>query len=130
MDKQAKLELLNSRSGFNRHNGIVIKDVGEGFALAEAELKAEALNPWGMAHGGLVYSLCDVAAGVAANLAERKGVTLSANIQYLHPSRGRYLRAEGRVIKDGRTVTVVETKVYNDENELTAAGTVEIFIIE
>lgn len=130
MTKEEIIQSINSRSAFNEHNGITVVDFGEDYCIVEGEIRPESLNPWGMAHGGFVYSLCDVAAGVAACRFVRKGVTLSGNMYYIRPSKGKKLRAEGKIVKDGKTVVLVETNVYNDEGVHTARGEFQIFITE
>ena len=130
MTKQDKIKLMNSCSGFNMHNGIVISDISDELCVVEGELKPEAMNPLGMAHGGFVYSLCDVAAGALVGQNGGEFVTLSANMSYLRPSQGTRLRAEGRLLKKGRTVCVVDTFVYDDQDRLTARGAFEIYIVK
>ena len=126
MTKKEKLDWLNSRGGYNAHNGIVITDIEDDSCVVETELRPEALNPLGMAHGGLVFSLCDVAAGVLVAQTGQKGVTTSSSMSYLHPSYGSRLRAEGKVLKSGRTITVIEASVYDERGVLTARGTFEL----
>ena len=130
MSKQEKLDELNARCAYNRHNGIVITDISDGLCVVDGELGPQTMNPLGMAHGGFVYSLCDVAAGALVSQFAPKLVTLSANMSYLRPSQGTRLRAEGRLVKKGRTVSVVDTFVYDDQNRLTARGTFEIYIMK
>ena len=127
MTKQDKIKLMNSCSGFNMHNGIVISDISDELCVVEGELKPQAMNPLGMAHGGFVYTLCDVAAGALVGQNGGEFVTLSANMSYLRPSQGTRLRAEGRLLKKGRTVCVVDTFVYDDQDRLTARGNFEIY---
>lgn len=129
MTKEEKLEIINKRCPYNVYNGINAVDIGEDFCVIEGELKNETLNPWGMAHGGFVYSLCDVASGVVVGIGGRTGVTLSSNMHYFHPSKGSRLRAEGRIVKDGKNVVVVETLVFDGSGTLTAKGSFEIFIV-
>ena len=130
MTKQDKIKLMNSCSGFNMHNGIVISDISDELCVVEGELKPQAMNPLGMAHGGFVYSLCDVAAGALVGQNGGEFGTISANMSYLRPSQGTRLRAEGRLLKKGRTVCVVDTFVYDDQDRLTARGTFEIYIMK
>ena len=47
-------------------------------------------------------------------------------MSYLHPSYGSRLRAEGKVLKSGRTITVIEASVYDERGVLTARGTFEL----
>ncbi len=130
MTKEEIMQRVNERCAYNKYNGIEVTDIGKDFCVVEGELRPEAMNPWGMAHGGFVYSLCDVAAGVAVSQLDRRGVTLSGNMYYIRPSKGKKLRAEGRIIKDGRTVVLVETNVYNDEGVHTARGEFQIYVVE
>jgi len=131
MQDKEYLERINSRSPFNVYNGIIVKEVGDGYALIEGEIGPNSTNPWGTAHGGFIYSLCDVAAGIAAaNPKRRPCLTLSGSLYYLRPSEGTYLRAEGRVIKDGRTISLVETNVYSDKGILTARGEFQVYFPE
>lgn len=130
MSKQEKPDELNARCAYNRHNGIVITDISDELCVVEGELVPQTMNPLGMAHGGFVYSLCDVAAGALVRQFEPNFVTLSASINYLRPSQGTRLRAEGRLVKRGRTVSVVDTFVYDDQDRLTARGSFEIYIMK
>lgn len=129
MDKQEYLNLVNTRCEYNKYNHIYTTDIGPDFSVVEVELRPESLNPLGMAHGGLVYSLCDVAAGVAVGQRARTFVTLSGSLNFLRPGKGKKLRCEGRIIKPGRTVNVVETSVYDCSDTLTARGTFEIYTL-
>ena len=65
----------NEFEGFNSHNHIVVTEVGDGTSIVEVKLAPESLNPLGMAHGGLIFTLCDVATGVAARTGGRITVT-------------------------------------------------------
>lgn len=124
------IDSINACCNYNMYNGIKVVDLGEDYCIVEGVLRDETFNPWGMAHGGFVYSLCDVAAGVVVSRGTRQGVTLSGSMRYLRPSRGAKLRAEGKIIKDGRSVAFVETSVYDDEGTLTAQGNFEVFIVD
>ena len=130
MTKTQILEQMNSFRGYNYHNGIRIIDFGKDFAVVEGKLRPEALNPLNIAHGGFVYSMCDTAAGVAVGVTGRSCVTLSSNIHYLRPSTGSALRAEGRIIKDGSHIVMVESTVTDESGSVTAKACFELFIKE
>lgn len=69
----------------------------------------------GLAHGGLVFTLGDVAAGYAALSVlspEFEVVSAELKINFLAAGRAPHLRAEGRVIKPGRRLVVVASDVY------------------
>ena len=126
MDKQRFINKVNTRCEYNKYNHIFVTDVEPESAVVEAELRPESLNLLGMAHGGFVYSMCDVAAGVIIAQYADKFVTLSGNLYFMRPSKGKKLRCEARIIKRGRTVNVVDTCVFDDSGAVTAKGTIEI----
>ena len=127
MTDTEKLKKLNNRSEFNKYNGIVVTQADGGTAVVEIVLCPNSMNPCGSAHGGLIFAMCDVAAGVAASDVGGPCVTQSGNIYFLRPAAGTKLRAVGTVIKRGKTVSVVETKVFSDADELVSAGQFEYF---
>ena len=86
----------NEFEGFNSHNHIVVTEVGDGTSVVEVKLVQESLNPLGMAHGGLIFTLCDVATGVAARTGGRITVTLDSNIQGHGKARRARPRGQGR----------------------------------
>lgn len=92
----------NEFEGFNSHNHIVVTEVGDGTSVVEVKLAQESLNPLGMAHGGLIFTLCDVATGVAARTGGRITVTLDSNIHFLAPRQGHGKARRARLRGQGR----------------------------
>ena len=125
------LKLRQEAGGLNKlmHMHVVTLDK-DGGATVELDLTPELLNPLGMAHGGFVYSMCDIAAGVVVSQYAGKFVTLSGNLYFMRPGKGKKLRCEARIIKRGRMVNVVDTCVFDDSGVVTAKGTFEIYIME
>ena len=111
-EKQRRFDLFNSYDDFNRHNGLRLVDVDDGTSVVEVTLRKEGLNPHGIAHGGLIFTLCDVATGVAARSHGRNTVSQDASIYFLRPgAHTEKLTAKGRVIKEGRTTGYTEAEV-------------------
>ena len=81
----------------------------------------------GFLHAGIVTSLVDSACGYAAySLMPENSRVLSVEfkVNLLNPARGEIFRAEGIVIKPGKTLTVCEGKMFalsNDREKLVAA---------
>jgi len=118
---------LNNKENFALHNGLVVTVIKEKYSEVEAEITPNGLNPQGMAHGGLIFTLCDVATGVAAVSTGRAVLTLNSSINFLAPGRGKKLRAVGECIKDGRTIGLFEARVYDESDKLIAKGDFTIF---
>lgn len=121
------IEYMNTVPDFNYHNGIKLMELRDDFASCKAELTPEAINSQGIAHGGLIFSVCDVAAGFAAANIDRRCVTQAANIYFLRPAQGDYIIATAEPVKNGKTVSVIDAKVFDDQERLVAEAMFSIF---
>ena len=124
------VEYMNEVPDFNYHNGIKLTRLADDFAECKIELTPESMNAQGIAHGGTVFSACDVAAGYAATYIDRRLVTQGASINFLRPVIGEYLIARAQPIKVGKTVSLVESRAYDDQDRLVAVATFTLFYID
>ena len=108
---------------FVDHCRIEALDVREGRTRLRLVLRPEHANNLGIAHGGVICTLLDVALGTAARLkAGRPVVTLDMQTRFLAPGRGTLI-AEGRVTRAGRSVTFCEAEIRDAQGELVASAT-------
>lgn len=80
-------------------------------------------NTRGVAQGGAVATLADLAMGSAIRSALPQGkrvVTVEMKVNYLRPGSGHTLTAEARCVHAGRRFGVAEAKITNDEGTLVA----------
>ena len=89
-------------------------------AKLEVQLTEDALNPYGNAHGGLIFGLGDTAMGIVASSTGKLAVTMSSSINYLRPSKGKRLVAEAEIVKDGKNTCYLKCSFYDDDKNLTA----------
>jgi uncharacterized protein (TIGR00369 family) len=97
-----------------------------GEAVVEFEATEAHANPMGTLHGGVLCDIADAAMGIAysANLGEDESfTTLELKINFLKPIWKARLRAVGRVLKQGRTVGLVECDVTDEKGSLVAHAT-------
>ena len=75
------LKLRQEANGLNKlmHMRVITLDE-DGGATVELDLTDELLNPLGMAHGGTIFTLCDIAAGSAAASHGIVAVTLDSRL--------------------------------------------------
>ena len=74
-------------------------------------------------HGGPFASLVDTVGDYAIGMLLGGGVpTINIRIDYLKPAVGDALTAVARVRRTGRTVTVVDIDVMNEQDQLVALG--------
>lgn len=108
---------------FVRYCGIEALDVTEGRTHLRLIMRPEHTNNLGIAHGGIICTLLDVAMGTAARLtAGSPVVTLDMQTRFLSPGRGT-LEAVGRVTRGGRSILFCEAEIRDAEGVPVASAT-------
>ena len=103
--------------------GFRIVEVEPGRAVFEMEAGSRHANPMGTLHGGILCDIADAAMGIAyaSTLGEGESfTTLELKINFFKPVWNARLRAEGRVVKKGRTVGMAECDVFDEKGSLVA----------
>jgi uncharacterized protein (TIGR00369 family) len=109
-------------------------EVGEGTAAFEGETGAHLLNPAGSVHGGWALTLIDSAAACAGHSLLPAGVgytTIETKANFTRAilkDTGR-VRAEGRVIAQGRQVITCEATVRGGDGKVLAHGTSTLMVL-
>jgi uncharacterized protein (TIGR00369 family) len=112
------------RIPFLRLLGVELAASGPGSAELQLELKDEHLNSWGVAHGGVLMALLDVAMARAGRSLLADGdnaaaVTVEMKTSFFRPARGR-LRACGKVLHRSTTMMYCEAELFDGGGELAA----------
>jgi uncharacterized protein (TIGR00369 family) len=90
--------------------GVTLVRVAPGEVVLELQFRQELTQQHGFLHAGIVTSVMDSACGYAALTLMERGtgvVSVEFKVNLLAPARGDRFRAVGRVVRAGRTVTVV-----------------------
>jgi uncharacterized protein (TIGR00369 family) len=106
--------------------GFRLTSIQPGQAVVELETNETHSNPMGTLHGGVLCDIADAAMGLAyaATLEEGESfTTLELKINFLKPVWKAKLRAVARVVKQGRTVGMVECDIMDDKESLVARST-------
>lgn len=98
---------------FTRRLGLQLTALSEGYACLTMPAGETCLNMWGTPHGGAIFTLCDVASGLAAiALRHEAVVTVSASVDYLSAAAPKgNLTAHGRVDHAGGHTVFCTTDV-------------------
>ena len=91
--------------------GFELVAIEPGSAVIELQTTEVHRNPMGTLHGGILCDIADAAMGIAYASSLNDGetfTTLELKINFLKPIWNARLRATGRVVKQGRTVGLVE----------------------
>jgi uncharacterized protein (TIGR00369 family) len=110
--------------------GAALARVAPGEVALQLPFRSELTQQHGFLHAGIITTVMDTACGYAAlSLMERGAAVLSVEfkVNLLAPARGNLFRAIGRVVRAGRTVTVVsgEFRVIDAESKEQPAASLD-----
>lgn len=108
------------------HLGFRVTAVRKGRVTIELDVRPHHANAIGTLHGGVLCDIADAAMALshATNIAtDETFTTLELKINFLKPVWEGKLRAEGRVIKQGRTIGLTECDVFDEKGSLVAHAT-------
>lgn len=114
--------------------GFELTEVSEGFAVFTGFPSDRVLNPLGTVHGGFALTLLDSCTGCAAHTVLPAGVgyttieTKGNFVRALMPDSGP-VRAEGRVVAQGRTIITCEGKITDARGRIIAHGTSTLMVL-
>lgn len=104
-----------------------------GRALFELAVGPETLNPNGVLAGPAVYTMVDYSMGAATVSLLKEGqycATIEIKMSYMASVRAGIVRCETEVIRPGRRVVFLESKVRDDSGKLIAAATGSFMVID
>ena len=114
-DFAARVRDSFARQPFMQHLGARITSLAPGFCEITVDYRRELTQQHGFVHGGVLASIADSAAGYAAFSLMPAGVsilTVEYKLNLLRPGQGEAMIARARVLKPGRTLTVVQADVF------------------
>ena len=118
-DFEQRIRASFARQGLiNTLNG-KIAHISPGELHIEAPFDERFTQQDGFLHAGIVTTLMDSACGYAAYTlmpADSRVLSVEFKVNFLNPARGERFRAEGRVAKSGKTISVCEGKLFALQN--------------
>ncbi len=79
-------------------------------------------NPQGSLHGGVIATAMDISMGHLCHRYLSTAVTIEMQMRFFRPVTGD-CRAEGRLIRPGKRIVHLESRLYDDGDRLAASGT-------
>lgn len=113
---------MEKERGYIPYCGIeVIEEEKE--CYTRTEIRPEHLNPYGMVHGGLMYTMADTATGLTAGKYMDVPVTLDSDFHFVRNVSSGVLTAKAEIIRGGKHVMWLRARVVADDEILLAEGT-------
>ena len=107
---------------FSEHLGIKVDALEKGMARLSMVIKPEFMTSWGTAHGGSILALLDITLSMSARTLydpPRSVMTIDLSTQFISTATG-LLRAEGRVMKAGKSTIFCEGEARDEKGDLVA----------
>lgn len=112
---------------FGKYLDFHVEEAEENYTLLSLEVRDDLLNPGGTLHGGALVTLADDAMGLALRHIPSY-TTMDIDHRYLRAARsGDRILAEAKLVKNGRTIIIMECKMYNQKEELIGLSTASYF---
>ncbi len=108
-----------------RFLGMDIQDVAPGHAIARLEVTDDLLNPNGVVHGGVLFTMADTAMGKATLTTLEEGqwcASIEIQMRFLRPVHSGGLEADTTVTRRGRKVVHLESRILDTDGTLVATG--------
>ena len=107
---------------YSQHLGIRIDSLEKGVARLSMAIRPEFMTSWGTAHGGSILSLLDITLSMTARTLfdpPPSIMTIDLSTQFIGTATG-VLKAEGRVMKAGKSTIFCEGEARSESGELIA----------
>lgn len=118
------------KNAFTEHNFYELEAVEPDRAVYRLNIRPESLNPYGMVHGGALYTMADDAAGTAAHTDGRSYVTQSGTLHFLDNRAHGIIRATGIIRHRGGSTALAMVEITSEDGALLAAGEFSYFCVD
>jgi len=85
MSSKEILEQMYQNDRYSQWLGVEVVDIGDGHCTLRMTVRREMLNGFGVAHGGISFSLADSAFAFACNSRGRHAVSIHCSIEHTAP---------------------------------------------
>ena len=96
----------------------------------KVKVQNESLNPYGNAHGGFLYTICDSLAGATAYSLNAACVTQQASVNYMKQATlNDEIMFVSKCIHNGKSTKVIQTDILKNE-QLIAQATFTMYVLK
>ena len=116
---EAVFQRMYMEDGFSQWLGIEKITAELGYCKLKMQVRPEMLNGFGVAHGGIAYSLADSAFAFCCNSYNRISLSVETSITHSKAIRDKdILTAEARLVTQSQKIGTYEVIVKNQEDAI------------
>lgn len=99
-------------------------EYGEDFCRISFPVEEFLFNPQGSLHGGAIATVMDISMGhLLKHATGTPGATLEMKVQYMRPLTKGTATCEGRILRRGRSLCFLESRMFDGDGKLAAMAT-------
>ena len=120
---EAALRRRTNDAGATSLLGLSLESLEKGHVVFTMKIKPRHKQLHGVVHGGVLATVADTVAAIAAYTTVPKGTeiaTVELKINFLEPVPGGQIKAIGRVLRTGRNFVVTECEIYKEDGAMAA----------
>ena len=129
-EREIQTEDLMRGNAFMFHNYIEMESAERDKAVFKLVIRPESKNPYGIVHGGAIYTMADNAAGAVAHSDGRYYVTQTSSLHFLRNQAEGVVRAEARIRHRGKSTCLGAVEITGEGNLLLATGQFTYFCVD
>ncbi len=110
---------------YHKFIGLKVVDARQGYGELRVPVQEEIINSNGVVHGGIYYTICDLAAASALWTMVNEDnifVTSDINISVVSSTNKGELTVKAQVLKMGKRLAFLEARVTAEDDELIAVA--------
>ncbi|MBT8287222.1 MAG: hydroxyphenylacetyl-CoA thioesterase PaaI [Bacteroidia bacterium] len=116
MEAKAIVNKMYENDAFSQWLGIRILEIRPGYSRLLMTVRADMLNGFDLAHGGITYSLADSALAFASNSQGRQAVSVETSINHLEKlNEGTEIEAEAIEVSLKKTIGFYRIEIKTNE---------------
>ena len=131
MDYEKIIAFRNTNNPYTQRQGVMVVEIRQGYARVVKTVAPDDVNPLGIPHGGVYFTMADSACGSAMAAYGTMAVTVDASWHFLRSAKvGDTLTAEAHEVKSGKTLCVMDVRILNQEDALLGTGTFTFYRLD
>ncbi len=103
---------------------------GNGDIEIQMDVTEDMMNPNGILHGGMSFTLSDMCAGLGAFCLGYRVSTIQSNINFIRPVTSGRIIGRSYVKHQGRTTMVSNVEIRNEEGKLISSSSFTMALLE
>lgn len=114
------------------HLGMTVESPDPGTGVATIAVTPETHNPNGVVHGAVVFALADTSMGAATMSVLDDGLacaSIEVHVRFLRPTSSGTITATSQVIKHGRRIVQLDSRITDEDGQLIAAASGSFAVI-